>query len=240
MATSEAAGPARVRMERAARKALLLGAAREVFAARGYAASGLAEIADRAGVDKRLLYYYFPDGRPELFAAVTHELTDELLATIRAAVVAPVGPTRKVERLVAALLAFFEAEPDAFNILFRDPFGVRDEAVVRDAAGLQVDLAKELSSLLAPSGLPTGTLLAVTLGSVAYVIRVIEMAVAGQVAVDDAVVSVTRRDDPARRARRGRSRRTAVPRRCPVDGASTTRPGAGRGGRGGWRSTPDR
>ena len=58
---------------------------------------------------------------------------------------------------------------------------------MRDAAGLQVDLAKELSSLLAPSGMPTDTLLAVAVGSVSYVIRVIEMAVAGQIDVDDAI-----------------------------------------------------
>ena len=62
---------------------------------------------------------------------------------------------------------------------------------MRDAAGLQVDLATELSSLLAPSLVPTGTLFAVAVGSVAYVIRVIEMAVTGQITVDDALEACT-------------------------------------------------
>src|SRR5690606_41522151 len=52
------------------RKALLIGAARETFASRGYTQAGLAEVAELAGVSKALLYHYFPDGRPELYLHV--------------------------------------------------------------------------------------------------------------------------------------------------------------------------
>jgi hypothetical protein len=89
--------------------------------------------------------------------------------------------------LVTALIGFFEAEPDVFNLLFRDPFGVRDERIVLDATSLQVELAHQLASLLAPSGIPTDQLLAVTLGSVSYLVRVIEMVVSGQIGADDAL-----------------------------------------------------
>lgn len=178
--TSTPAEP-RVRMAPSARKDLLRAAAREVFAEKGYAESGLAEIAERAGVNKRLLYYYFPDGRPELFTAVLAETTEALRTVVRAAVTAPANTARRVDRLVKALVAFFEEQPDAFNLLFRDPFGVRDEHILHGAAVVQDELARELSVLFAPSGVPTETLLAIAWGTVAYVITVIEMEVSGTI-----------------------------------------------------------
>lgn len=183
---SEASEP-RIRMEPQARKELLLGTAREVFAEKGYAASGLAEIAERASVNKRLLYYYYPDGRAELFTAVMRDLQAELLSVIRTAVSGPVNTARRIEHLVKALIQFFEDQPDAFDILFRDPFGVREPEIVLEAVGVQVALAKEFTTLLAPSGIPTNTLLAVAYGTVAYVMKVIEMKVSGEITSDDAL-----------------------------------------------------
>jgi len=182
----EAAEP-RVRMDPKARKELLLATAREVFAEKGYAASGLAEIAERAGVNKRLLYYYFPEGRSELFTAVMGEVMGELTTAIHKAVSGPVNTARRIERLVKTLIDFFEQQPDAFNILFRDPFGVREQEIVLEAVGVQVELAKEFSTLLAPSGIPTSTLLAVAFGTVSYVMKVIEMEVGGEISSDDAL-----------------------------------------------------
>jgi len=182
-----AAGEPRVRMDPQARKELLLGAAREVFAEKGYAASGLAEIAERAHVNKRLLYYYYPDGRAELFTAVLRDLLAELTGVIRSAVSGPVNTARRIERLVQALIGFFEAQPDAFDILFRDPYGVREPEIVLEAVGVQVAVAKEITTLLAPSGVPTNTLLAIANGTVAYVVKVIEMTVAGEIDSEDAL-----------------------------------------------------
>ncbi len=168
-------------MEPQARKELLLATAREVFAEKGYAASGLAEIAERAGVNKRLLYYYYPDGRSELFTAVMGELTTELTATIHTAVSSPVNTARRIDRLVAALVDFFEAQPDAFNLLFRDPFGVREDDIVAQAMIVQSELAREFTKLFATSGAPTHTLLAIASGTVSYVFKVIELSVAGEI-----------------------------------------------------------
>jgi AcrR family transcriptional regulator len=189
MVGSEAVEPAepRVRMDPKARKELLLATAREVFAEKGYAASGLAEIAERPRVNKRLLYYYFPEGRSELFTAVMGGVMAELTAAIHKAVSGPVNTARRIERLVKTLIDFFEQQPDAFNILFRDPFGVREQEIVLEAVGVQVELAKEFSTLLAPSGIPTSTLLAVAFGTVSYVMKVIEMEVGGEISADDAL-----------------------------------------------------
>jgi len=181
MSAASQAGQPRVRMEAEARKDLIKATAREVFADTGYAASGLAEIAKRAGVDKRLIYYYYPDGRSELFTAVMADVTAELTAVIHTAVSAPVNTARRIERLVTALVGFFEEQPDAFSLLFRDPFGVREHEIVHEAVVVQAELAREFSRLFATSGVPTLTLVAVTSGTVSYVMKVIEMAVGGEI-----------------------------------------------------------
>jgi len=168
-------------MEPQARKDLLLATAREVFAAKGYASSGLAEIAEKAGVNKRLLYYYYPEGRSELFTAVMAEITADLTSVIRTAVSAPVNTARRIERLVEALIGFFEEQPEAFAMLFRDPFGVREHEIVLEAIGVQVELAREFSKLFATSGVPALTLVAITSGTVSYVMKVIEMEVAHEI-----------------------------------------------------------
>ena len=185
-AMGEATQP-RVRMEPRARRDLLRGTAREVFADRGYAASGLAEIAERAGVDKRLLYYYYPDGRSGLFTAVVAEVTAELTDVIHVAVSPPANTTRRVERLVEALIGFFEDQPDAFSLLFRDPFGVRDHKIVLAAVQTQIELAKGFSKLFAASGVQTPTLQAVTSGTVSFVVQVIEMTVRQEIDREAAV-----------------------------------------------------
>ena len=177
----------RVRMDPAERRAQLLATARDVFAEKGYAASGLAEIAERAGVNKRLVYYYFPDGRSELFKAVMADVTAELVRTVQQATRAPVHTAKKVERLVEALVAFFAEEPAAFAVLFRDPYGVREPDVVLEAVVAQAELAREFATLLSTAGAPADTLLAVSSGVVAYVMRVIEMAVAGEIDCDTTV-----------------------------------------------------
>ena len=54
----------RVRKNPDTRRAEIVATARQVFAATGYAESGLAEIASAASVSKGLLYHYFPRAGP--------------------------------------------------------------------------------------------------------------------------------------------------------------------------------
>ena len=70
---------------RQATRASLIAAARELFAARGYAAVGTEEIVHRAGVTRGALYHHFP-GKHELFRAVyervERELTERIVAEV--------------------------------------------------------------------------------------------------------------------------------------------------------------
>jgi AcrR family transcriptional regulator len=94
-----------------ATRTALLATARELFAARGYAAVGTEEIVREAGVTRGALYHHF-DGKPELFAAVYEQVEEMMMARIMDAVAAQAS--NPVEALRAGALAFLqESETDA-------------------------------------------------------------------------------------------------------------------------------
>jgi len=63
----------------------LLQAAREIFTAKGYAATATEEIVQRAGVTRGALYHHFRD-KEELFQAVFEAAERELVEKVRAAI----------------------------------------------------------------------------------------------------------------------------------------------------------
>ncbi|MHB8463807.1 MAG: TetR/AcrR family transcriptional regulator [Acidimicrobiales bacterium] len=68
---------------------VLIAAATEVFAERGYERASLEEIAERAGFTRGAIYKNF-DGKEELFFAVTDRLNEQVIDAFRA--IAPSGP----------------------------------------------------------------------------------------------------------------------------------------------------
>jgi AcrR family transcriptional regulator len=104
----EPAGPARER---------LLRAAEEVFALKGYAGAGTQEIAARAGLQKRMLFYYF-SGKDDLYAQVL----DGFLQGIRDIHIrfhgdpGPVG----LRQIIAGLTRLVAANPNPVRILVRE------------------------------------------------------------------------------------------------------------------------
>jgi AcrR family transcriptional regulator len=102
------AGPARER---------LLRAAEQVFALKGYAGASTQEIAAQAGLQKRMLFYYF-SGKEELYTQVL----DGFLQGIRDIHVrfhgdpGPIG----LQEIIAGLTRFVAANPDPVRILIRE------------------------------------------------------------------------------------------------------------------------
>ena len=68
-----------------------------------------------------LLYHYFPEGRPQLFVSVMQGLLGEFQQRLRQASKMPFSPRTRMEHLLAALFGFFDENPSAYRLLFRDP-----------------------------------------------------------------------------------------------------------------------
>lgn len=92
--------------------------ARDVFAERGYAATSIEEIAERAGVSKPIVYEHF-GGKEGIYAVVVDREVRELVDRITEAL-HPGHPRRTITRAVDAFLQYIEDEQAGFTILVRD------------------------------------------------------------------------------------------------------------------------
>ena len=115
MSTREA--PRGVRLSRSARRAQLLGAARDVFAAQGYHAAAMDDIAERAGVSKPVLYQHFP-GKLELYHALLTSCADELVERVREAIATPADNRERVTAAVEAYFDFVAGDGQAYRLVF--------------------------------------------------------------------------------------------------------------------------
>ncbi len=183
---AERPAPKRVRKNPDTRRAEIIATARQVFAATGYAESGLAEIASAASVSKGLLYHYFPEGRPQLFVSVMQGLLTEFQQRLRQASKMPFSPRTRMEHLLAALFGFFDENPSAYRLLFRDPWVTHDDTVEASAIATRVQIASELAALMAGSGLPADDLVAASTGMLGFALANVELSISGQVDAETA------------------------------------------------------
>jgi len=113
-----AGGPNRAaRLPRTARRAQLLAAAQDVFAANGYHAAAMDEIADRAGVSKPVLYQHFP-GKLELYLALLEMHVDELITPVTGAMESTTDNKLRVHNAVSAYFDFVDGESKAYRLVF--------------------------------------------------------------------------------------------------------------------------
>jgi len=100
------------------RRAQLLVVARERFAQRGFDATSVEEIADKAGVSKPVVYEHF-GGKEGMYAVIVDREVQRLLDRITQALVGTT-PKELLEQAATAFLGYIESEPDGFTILVRD------------------------------------------------------------------------------------------------------------------------
>jgi AcrR family transcriptional regulator len=179
--TASGAKQRRVRKSPDTRRTELVSAAVTVFTETGYQDAGFAEVAAVANVSKALLYHYFPHGRPELFVQVTEAVLADFVERLHNAAKAPFSPRTRMEHLLGAVFAFFDDNPQAYRILFRDPWVAQDEAVEAAAIATRVQLAGEMAAVMARSGLPTDELLVASTGLLGFALANVELCLAGQV-----------------------------------------------------------
>jgi AcrR family transcriptional regulator len=105
----------------------ILTAAEELFAEAGFDATPTSRIAERAGVPKGLVHYYF-QRKPDLLAALVERLPDERVEP--AGVVVPGDVAASLRRLVAELDARLRASYLLSHLLWRE---ADTHTAVRDA-----------------------------------------------------------------------------------------------------------
>ena len=128
------------------RRARIEKEAARLFAARGYETSSLDEIAEAAGISKRVIYDHFPSKR-ELHMALIESQTLQLWAFVADRVQAEDGSIEL--RTAAGAEAFFEfveTHPDAWRMLFRDP--PSDDESLEQNRRLQSQTTTALATLL--------------------------------------------------------------------------------------------
>jgi len=111
----------RTRLSAGDRRNQLVDVGRAVFAEKGYAATSVEEIAERAKISKPIIYEHF-GGKEGLYAVIVDREMDHVIAEIGNAI--SVGSPR--DRVEAASLAFFryvKERPDGFAVLSRDAPG---------------------------------------------------------------------------------------------------------------------
>lgn len=102
-------------------------AALEAFAARGYEATSLGEIASAAGVSRPVLYDHFPS-KKALFLELLEQQQAELIEHVAGRIRGGGPPAERMREAVDALLSFVQTHPFAWRMLFRETGGDREVA----------------------------------------------------------------------------------------------------------------
>ncbi len=106
------------RLSASARRAQLIEVGREVFAERGYEATSVEILAERAGVSKPILYEHF-GGKEGLYAVIVDREIDHVVSMISASI-AEGTPRERVESAALAFLSYVEQHPAGFSVLAHD------------------------------------------------------------------------------------------------------------------------
>jgi AcrR family transcriptional regulator len=106
------------RLPASERRAQLIEVGRSVFAKRGYEATSMEEIADRAKVSKPVVYEHF-GGKEGLYAVIVDREMDYVVRRIVEAI--SIGsPRERIEAASLAFLTYVKDQPDGFAVLSQD------------------------------------------------------------------------------------------------------------------------
>src|SRR5262249_372922 len=128
------------------RRAQLIDVGRALFAKRGYEATSMEEIAERAKVSKPIVYEHF-GGKEGLYAVIVDREMDYVVRRIVEAITTG-SPRERLERATLAFLTYVRDHPDGFAVLSQDsPLS----ATRGRLASLLNDLAERVGDVFAAS-----------------------------------------------------------------------------------------
>lgn len=113
------------------RKQQLLDAAADLFAARGYGATRVVDICQRAGVAKGLFYWYF-DSKEALLTELVRSMRHKLRRTQAAAMEGIDGPIDRLRRGTEASVLFMAEHRSYFALLEMERTDARMAPVLRE------------------------------------------------------------------------------------------------------------
>ncbi|HET6449648.1 MAG TPA: TetR/AcrR family transcriptional regulator [Conexibacter sp.] len=137
----------RTRLPRAEREQQVLDIAHARFAAHGFAAVTMDDVAADVGVTKPLLYAYFGN-KERLYLACMERAGDAMFATVGAAVSDATSPADALRRGLHAFFAFVDEDRDAWRVLFDETLPAGGELADRVA-----EYRERLLALVAQSNL---------------------------------------------------------------------------------------
>lgn len=126
----------------------ILDHAEALFARRGFAGIGLAEVADAAGIGKSTLFHHFR-GKAQLYAAVIARILARLEDVLMRALAAGGTPGERVERWLDVLVDALGARPTDARLLLRSLF--EDDELGGDLAE-EIEANAILARILAAGG----------------------------------------------------------------------------------------
>lgn len=100
-------------------RARILAAASEVFATVGFAGARVDEIAERAGINKAMLYYHVGD-KESLYATVLTDSIDRVVAALGESLLPEMSPAGKIECVLAVLARLGQENPLFVPVMLRE------------------------------------------------------------------------------------------------------------------------
>jgi TetR/AcrR family fatty acid metabolism transcriptional regulator len=101
------------------RRRQILGAAVKVFAAKGFHAARVGDIAEEAGVAYGLVYHYFKS-KDELLETIFRTTWADMVARVREVEASGASATEAVRQVTALLLRTWRRDPDLVRVLVRE------------------------------------------------------------------------------------------------------------------------
>lgn len=114
--TTPAPRPKRARMTRVQRREQLIGIGRTLFAAHGFDAVSVEEVANAAGVSKPVVYEHF-GGKEGLYQVIVDRETTTLNEILEEQIRPDLHPREALEGTIVGLLDYIEINPDGFGLM---------------------------------------------------------------------------------------------------------------------------
>src|SRR5262249_14406602 len=139
-----------VRVAGSERRRIILGRALELFSARGFHGTSMADIAVASNITKPVLYDHF-SSKEDLYIEVCKEIRERLLAA-GAQVMTDCDPPARIRAGVEAFFTFAEKDPAAIRILLSPP---RDEKrLYRAIQQIQDHATQAITGMFLAIGVP--------------------------------------------------------------------------------------